>query len=101
MTVYSKIIGTGSYLPARRVSNEELTAMLAERGLETSDEWISSRSGISARYYAAADQNSSDLAVLAAQRALEMAGKTAQDVDMVIVASSTASSSLVTLRAGK
>ncbi|MDB5745670.1 MAG: 3-oxoacyl-ACP synthase [Massilia sp.] len=89
MTVYSKIIGTGSYLPARRVTNDDLAAELGERGIETSDEWISSRSGISARYYAAADQNSSDLAVLAGQRALEMAGKTAQDIDMVIVASST------------
>jgi 3-oxoacyl-[acyl-carrier-protein] synthase-3 len=89
MTVYSKIIGTGSYLPARRVSNDELAAELATKGIETSDEWISSRSGISARYYAAADQNSSDLAVEAALRALEMAGKTPQDIDMVIVASST------------
>ena len=89
MTVYSKIIGTGSYLPARRVTNDALAAELAERGIETSDEWISSRSGISARHYAAADQNSSDLAVEAARRALEMAGKTAQDIDMVIVASST------------
>ena len=89
MTVYSKIIGTGSYLPARRVSNDELAAELAAKGIETSDEWISSRSGISARYYAAADQMSSDLAVEAALRALEMAGKNAQDIDMVIVASST------------
>jgi 3-oxoacyl-[acyl-carrier-protein] synthase III len=89
MTVYSKIIGTGSYLPARRVSNDELAAELAEKGIETSDEWISSRSGISARYYAAADQMSSDLAVEAAQRALEAAGKSATDIDMVIVASST------------
>jgi 3-oxoacyl-[acyl-carrier-protein] synthase-3 len=89
MTVYSKIIGTGSYLPARRVSNDELAAELATKGIETSDEWISSRSGISARYYAAADQNSSDLAVEAALRALEAAGKSATDIDMVIVASST------------
>jgi 3-oxoacyl-[acyl-carrier-protein] synthase-3 len=89
MTVYSKIIGTGSYLPARRVSNDELAAELAAKGIETSDEWISSRSGISARYYAAADQNSSDLAVEAALRALEAAGKSATDIDMVIVASST------------
>ena len=89
MTVYSKIIGTGSYLPARRVSNDELAAELAAKGIETSYEWISSRSGISARYYAAADQMSSDLAVEAAQRALEAAGKSATDIDMVIVASST------------
>jgi 3-oxoacyl-[acyl-carrier-protein] synthase-3 len=89
MTVYSKIIGTGSYLPERRVTNDELAAELATKGIETSDEWISSRSGISARHYAAAGQNSSDLAVIAAQRALEMVGKTALDIDMVIVASST------------
>ncbi|MBD8530489.1 MULTISPECIES: beta-ketoacyl-ACP synthase III [unclassified Massilia] len=89
MTVYSKIIGTGSYLPARRVTNDDLAAELAAKGIETSDEWIVSRSGISARHYAAADQKSSDLAVEAAKRALEMAGKTPLDVDMVIVASST------------
>jgi 3-oxoacyl-[acyl-carrier-protein] synthase-3 len=89
MTVYSKIIGTGSYLPARRVTNDELAAELGAKGIETSDEWIVSRSGISARHYAAADQNSSDLAVEAARGALEMAGKTAADIDMVIVASST------------
>ncbi|MDN4058273.1 beta-ketoacyl-ACP synthase III [Massilia sp. YIM B02769] len=89
MTVYSKIIGTGSYLPERRVTNADLTAQLAAKGIETSDEWISSRSGISARHYAAVGQNSSDLGVEAARRALEMAGKTALDVDMVIVASST------------
>jgi 3-oxoacyl-[acyl-carrier-protein] synthase-3 len=89
MTVYSKIIGTGSYLPARRVTNDELAAELGAKGIETSDEWIVSRSGISARHYAAADQNSSDLAVEAARGALEMAGKTAAEIDMVIVASST------------
>jgi len=89
MTVYSKIIGTGSYLPARRVSNDELAAELAAKGIETSDEWISSRSGISARYYAAAGQNASDLAVEAAKRALEAAGKSVDEIDMVIVASST------------
>jgi 3-oxoacyl-[acyl-carrier-protein] synthase-3 len=89
MTVYSKIIGTGSYLPARRVTNDDLAAELAAKGIETSDEWIVSRSGISARHYAAADQKSSDLAVEAAKRALEMAGKSALDIDMVIVASST------------
>jgi 3-oxoacyl-[acyl-carrier-protein] synthase-3 len=89
MTVYSKIIGTGSYLPARRVTNEELAAELGAKGIETSDEWIVSRSGISARHYAAADQNSSDLALEAARGALEMAGKTAAEIDMVIVASST------------
>ena len=89
MTLYSKIIGTGSYLPQQRVTNLELTARLAAKGIETSDEWIFSRSGISARHYAAPDELSSDLAVAAAKQALEMADKQAQDIDLVIVASST------------
>ena len=89
MTLYSKIIGTGSYLPKQRVTNADLTAQLAAKGIETSDEWIVSRSGISARHYAAVDQHSSDLAVEAAKKALEMAGKTPDEIDLVIVASST------------
>jgi 3-oxoacyl-[acyl-carrier-protein] synthase-3 len=89
MTLYSKIIGTGSYLPARRVTNDDLAAQLAAKGIETSDEWIVTRSGISARHYAAPEQNASDLAVEAAKKALEMAGKAPADVDLVIVASST------------
>ncbi|MFL6659061.1 MAG: beta-ketoacyl-ACP synthase III [Massilia sp.] len=89
MTLYSKIIGTGSYLPKQRVTNEDLTAQLAAKGIETSDEWIVSRSGISARHYAAVDQHSSDLAVAAARRALEAAGLQAEQIDLVIVASST------------
>ena len=89
MTLYSKIIGTGSYLPAQRVTNDDLVAQLGARGIETSDDWIVSRSGISARHYAAADQMSSDLAVEAAKKALEMAGKSAEEIDLVIVASST------------
>ncbi|HEX8614545.1 MAG TPA: beta-ketoacyl-ACP synthase III [Telluria sp.] len=89
MTLYSKIIGTGSYLPAKRVSNGDLTEQLAAKGIETSDEWIVSRSGISNRHYAAPDELSSDLAVAAAKQALEMAGKHAEDIDLVIVASST------------
>jgi 3-oxoacyl-[acyl-carrier-protein] synthase-3 len=52
MTIYSKIIGTGSFLPPNRVTNQELAAQLASNGIETSDEWIVSRSGISARHYA-------------------------------------------------
>ena len=89
MTLYSKIIGTGSYLPEQRVSNDELAAQLAAKGIETSDEWIVSRSGISARHYAAPTQMSSDLAVEAAKKALEMAGKQPEEIDLVIVASST------------
>jgi 3-oxoacyl-[acyl-carrier-protein] synthase-3 len=89
MTLFSKIIGTGSYLPPRRVSNHDLAAQLAASGIETSDEWIMSRSGIAARHYADADVPSSDLAVAAAQRALEMAGLTANDIDLIILATST------------
>ncbi|MNS48867.1 3-oxoacyl-[acyl-carrier-protein] synthase 3 [compost metagenome] len=89
MTIYSKIIGTGSYLPPNRVTNQELTEQLASNGIETSDEWIVSRSGISARHYAAADVQSSDLAVEAAKRALEMAKLGVNDVDLIILATST------------
>jgi 3-oxoacyl-[acyl-carrier-protein] synthase-3 len=89
MTVYSKIIGTGSYLPAQRVTNDELAARLAAKGVETSDEWILSRSGISARHYAAADENASDLAVQAGRQALVAAGLAPDDIDLIIVATST------------
>jgi 3-oxoacyl-[acyl-carrier-protein] synthase-3 len=89
MTVYSKIIGTGSYLPSKRVTNDDLAAQLAAKGVETSDEWIFTRSGISARHYAEPGQNASDLGVLAAKKALEMARKTPADIDLVIMASST------------
>ncbi len=89
MTLYSKIVGTGSYLPEKRVTNEELAAQLAAKGIETSDEWIVSRSGISARHYAEPEQASSDLGVIAAKRALEMAGMQPDDIDLIIVASST------------
>src|SRR3954463_4424289 len=89
MTVYSKIIGTGSYLPQQRVTNDELAAQLAEKGIETSDEWIVSRSGISARHYAEPNVKTSDLAVQAATRALELAGLKASDIDLIILATST------------
>jgi 3-oxoacyl-[acyl-carrier-protein] synthase-3 len=89
MTLYSKIIGTGSYLPPKRVTNNALAAQLAEKGIETSDEWIVSRSGISARHYAEPDVQSSDLAVTASKRALEMAGLAPNDIDLIIVATST------------
>jgi len=89
MTVYSKIIGTGSYLPAQRVTNDELAARLAAAGVDTSDEWIVTRSGISARHYAAANENASDLAVKAGTRALEAAGLVPDDIELIIVATST------------
>jgi 3-oxoacyl-[acyl-carrier-protein] synthase-3 len=89
MTLYSKIIGTGSYLPPKRVTNQDLAIQLAEKGIETSDEWIVSRSGISARHYAEADVQASDLAVEASRRALEMARLDGNDIDLIILASST------------
>ncbi|SOZ13577.1 3-oxoacyl-(acyl-carrier-protein) synthase III (Beta- ketoacyl-ACP synthase III) (KAS III) [Cupriavidus taiwanensis] len=89
MTKYAKIIGTGSYLPPRRVTNHELAAQLAEQGIETSDEWIVSRSGISARHWAEPDVTSSTLAVKAAEQAIEAAGIDRQDIDLIIVATST------------
>ena len=89
MTFFSKIIGTGSYLPPKKVSNQELTAQLAANGVETSDEWIFSRSGISARHYAEPTVTSSDMAVEAAKRALEAADLQANDIDLIILATST------------
>ena len=89
MSLYSKIIGTGSYLPPRRVTNHDLAAQLAEKGIETSDEWIVSRSGISARHFAEPDVHSSDLAVEAAKRALDAAGLQPEDIDLIILATST------------
>ena len=89
MTRYSKIIGTGSYLPPKRVTNHELAAQLAEKGIDTSDEWIVSRSGISARHYADPALQTSDLAVEASRRALDMAGLKPNDIDLIIVATST------------
>lgn len=89
MTRYSRITGTGSYLPPRRLTNAELAAELATKGVETSDEWIVERTGIRARHFAAPDVSSSDLAVKAARHALEAAGRQASDIDLIIVATST------------
>jgi 3-oxoacyl-[acyl-carrier-protein] synthase-3 len=89
MTIHSRILGTGSYLPPRRVTNDELATELAAKGVETSDEWISSRSGIKARHFADPDVPSSDLAVAASRRALEAAGIDATSIDLIVVATST------------
>jgi 3-oxoacyl-[acyl-carrier-protein] synthase-3 len=86
---YTRITGTGSHLPPRRVSNAELVAELAVRGVETSDEWIVERTGIRARHFAADGVVCSDLAVPAAQAALAAAGRAAAEVDLIIVATST------------
>ena len=86
---FSRITGTGSHLPARRLSNADMAAMLAERGLETSDEWIADRTGIRARHFADDGVNASDLALHASRAALEAAGRSAADIDLIIVATST------------
>lgn len=84
--MYSRIIGTGSYLPNEAVTNDELAARLAKDGVETSDEWIRSRTGIEQRYLASPNQTSSDLALFAAQNALEMAEVLPSEIDLIIVA---------------
>ena len=89
MTLFSRITGTGSYLPERRLTNADLAAELAGRGVETSDDWIVERTGIRARHFAAASQSSSDLGVEAARRALQAAGRAPADVDLIIAATST------------
>ncbi len=89
MSTYSRIVATGSCLPARRVSNHDLAGILAAKGLETSDDWIVSRSGISARHFADEGVLSSDLAVTAANNALQMAGLKPDDIDLIILATST------------
>ena len=86
---YSRITGTGSHLPPRRLSNADLAADLATRGIETSDEWIVERTGIRARHFAADGVACSDLALFAALAALDAAGRKAEDVDLIIVATST------------
>ena len=89
MTCFSRITGTGSYLPPRRLTNAVLVAELAAGGVETSDDWIVERTGIRARHFAAADVSSSDLGVAAAKKALEAAGLLPSDIDLIIVATST------------
>ncbi len=82
--IFSRITGTGSFLPPRVVSNEELS-----KKLDTSDAWIQERTGIRQRHIADASQASSDLALEASRRALEAAGVTAAEIDLIIVATST------------
>ncbi|MFY0660050.1 MAG: ketoacyl-ACP synthase III [Shimia sp.] len=84
MTTRAVVKGVGHYLPERVVPNAEF-----EKSLDTSDEWIRTRSGIERRHFAADDETTSDLASLAAKAALENAGLTADDIDAVVVATST------------
>ncbi|QWD74633.1 ketoacyl-ACP synthase III [Polynucleobacter sp. TSB-Sco08W16] len=89
MSIFARVAGTGSYLPAQRLTNHDLVERLAKSGLETSDEWITTRSGISARHFAAENELTSDLAVKAAQSALSSAGITSEDLDLIILSTST------------
>lgn len=89
MRLFSRITGTGSYVPPRRLSNADLVAELAAQGVETSDEWIVERTGIRNRHFADDGVFSSDLALQAAQQALQAAGRSAQEIDLIIVATST------------
>lgn len=86
---FSRIAGTGSFLPPHRVSNQELVERLARDGLGTSDEWIVERTGIKARHFAEPDVTSSQLGLQASLRALEAAGCQASDIDLIICATST------------
>jgi 3-oxoacyl-[acyl-carrier-protein] synthase-3 len=89
MTIYSRISGTGSYLPPRRLTNADLVAELATQGIESSDDWIVERTGIRARHFVGDGVGSSDLGAEAAQRAMAAAGCQPADIDLIIVATST------------
>lgn len=82
--MYAKILATGSYLPEHVLTNRDL-----EKMVETSDEWIVARTGIHQRHIAADGETTSDLALQAAQRAIEAAGIPANDIDLIIVATTT------------
>jgi len=84
MTLRAVVEGVGHYLPDRIVPNSEF-----EKSLDTSDEWIRTRSGIVSRRFAAEGQTTSDMAVLAAQAALENAGLGTEEIDGIVVATST------------
>ena len=83
--MFARLIGTGSYLPGLPVTNDDLAA----RGIATSDEWIVTRTGIRSRYLADSGTTSSQLGLIAARRALEMAGIAGDQLDLIIVATST------------
>ncbi len=83
--IRSQVVGCGSYLPARVVSNHDLAAM----GVETSDEWIVQRTGIKQRHLAAEGEKTSDLAIAAAKDALQNAGIDAGEIDLIILATTT------------
>jgi 3-oxoacyl-[acyl-carrier-protein] synthase-3 len=84
MTIWSRIVGTGSYLPDKLVTNTELS-----KTMDTSDDWIQARTGIRQRHIAAEGQGSSDLALEASRKALAAAGMQAGEIDLIVVGTST------------
>lgn len=86
---YSRILGTGSFLPAGRVTNQALADRLAADGIETSDEWIVERTGIRFRHIAGPDETTATLAADACRAALGSAGIAAQDIDLIVLATAT------------
>jgi 3-oxoacyl-[acyl-carrier-protein] synthase-3 len=82
--MYSRIAGTGSYLPKKILTNRDL-----EKLVDTSDEWIRTRTGISQRHVAAEGETTTDLAEIAARRAIDSAGITAADIDLICVGTTT------------
>jgi len=82
--IYSKIAGTGSYLPEKVLTNKDLEAMV-----ETNDQWITDRTGIKKRHIIGDEQTTTDLAFLAAEKAIEAAGISNEDIDLIIVATTT------------
>ncbi|MCB2017930.1 MAG: ketoacyl-ACP synthase III [Hydrogenophaga sp.] len=89
MTRFARISGTGSSLPPLRLTNEDMVARLAARGVETSDDWIVERTGIRARHFVGDGVFSSDLAAEACRQAMSAASVQASDIDLIIVATST------------
>jgi len=81
---YARIAGTGSYLPEKVVTNKDL-----EKTMDTSDDWIRERTGIERRHVAAEGETTSDMGLVAAQRAMEMAGVQAADIDLILVGTTT------------
>jgi len=84
MAYYSRLVGSGSYLPEKVLTNEQLAELV-----DTSDEWITERTGIKQRHIAAEGQLTSDLAREAALKALEYAGMKANEIDLIVVGTTT------------
>ena len=82
--IRSVVAGVGAYLPERALSNDELAKMV-----DTSDEWITERTGIKVRHMAAEGETTSDLALKAAERALQASGKGSEDIDLIVLATAT------------